>query len=188
MIRHRGIGHTGDAMVRYVHFELRAAIGAAAALAVTAVVLCAVRGLPELSGTWLLPFAAVTVVVALWAGVRSSRLKVVGRARTYEAAVPLENPPAGGDTLRRRPFSPKAFAGFLAVALTLSLFWDPVVTLVLWWMALDWLSDGLVAARWERRNGVLLWRSDSRDEPWQLAYSPVSPRPPTRTATGAPPG
>jgi hypothetical protein len=174
-------------MVRYIHVELRAAIGAAAALVVTAVVLGVVRGLPDASDRWWWPYVAVACLVALWVPVRASRLKAVGRARTYEAAVPLEEPPAGGDTLHRRPAGLGAFVGFLAVSLPLSLLWDPVVTLFLTWMMLDWLSDALVAARWERRHGVLLWQGIDEDHPWKFAYSRVSPPPPTRTATDVPP-
>jgi hypothetical protein len=175
-------------MVRYVHFELRAAIAAAAALAVTAVVLCAVHGLPELPGTWWRPVAVVVVVVALWTPVKASRLRWVGRARAYEAAVPLADPPTGDDSLRRRPLSPRVFVGFLGVSVTLSLLWEPFVTLVVMWQGLSWLSEGLIAARWERRHGVLLWQGHDEDEPWQLSCSPLSPRPPTRTATDAPAG
>ncbi|MGW0337964.1 hypothetical protein ACWD0J_40340 [Streptomyces sp. NPDC003011] len=175
-------------MGRYVHDEVRAAIAAAAALSVTAAVLCAVRGFPELSGRWWLPHAVLIAVVALWTPVKASRLRWVGRARAYEAAVPLADPPAGGDSLRRRPVRLTVFAGFLAAALAVSLLWEPALTLLLGWRALSWLTESLVAARWERRHGVLLWQGHDEDDPWKLACSPVSPTPPTRTATGAPPG
>jgi hypothetical protein len=175
-------------MSRYVHDELRAAIAAAAALAVTAVVLYAVRGLPEPSGRWWLPCAVLVVVVGLWAPVKASRLRWVGRAREYEAAVPLAGPPPEGDSLRRRPVRPRVFAGFLVLSLAVSLLWEPALVLLLVWRALSWLTDSLVAARWERRHGVLLWRGHDEDDPGKLSCSPVSGPPPTRTATGAPPG
>ncbi|MCT9081683.1 hypothetical protein [Streptomyces fulvoviolaceus] len=178
-------------MFRYVHLELKAAFAAAAALIVTLAVLFVVRGSPVLADAWWLSVVAMVVVAALWTGLQASRSKWGGKARDFEAAVPREDPqgvlPAGRGRLLHRPFRWVLFLTLLAVSLPLS-FWHSNLALVQLWLTLYWLSGALAAARWERRNGVLLWQGHDRNDPLKLSYTPVSPPPPTRTATDAPPG
>ncbi|WP_446041975.1 hypothetical protein [Streptomyces sp. SID1121] len=70
----------------------------------------------------------------------------------------------------------------LVAALVLS----PWLSLIPLWLSLDWLVRAGVAARWEKRNAVLLWRGHVPARPWELSYSPLRP-PPTRPTTDGPP-
>ncbi|MER5226158.1 hypothetical protein [Streptomyces flaveus] len=182
-------------MIRYVHFELRLAITALAALVVTVVVLLAVRGLSAWPDPWLWygPPAVMAAVLVLWTPLRMSRLKGFSMVLEFEQAVPREDPrgvlPTDGGRLFRGPFRPFLhFAlALVAIALIPSLFWDPYLVFGQLYLAVDWLCKGLVIAHWERRHGVLLWHGHDRNDPHKLSYTPVIRRPPTQTATDAPP-
>ena len=176
------------AMVRYVHGELTVGLALLAATGVGVAVAVGVRDTSPLTGG-LVGRVAVFVVVLLTLAtlVRGTRLKWVGEVPEFEAAVPV----TGADpALRRRPFGPFGLGRlslFLVPSVAVGLLGVTWVLLVPLAMALDWLAKAAVGARWERGHGRLLWLGHDREHPWRLSYSPVSPPPPTRTATDAPP-
>ncbi|MFG2940839.1 hypothetical protein [Streptomyces sp. NPDC048282] len=59
----------------------------------------------------------------------------------------------------------------LVPALVMGLALSPWLTLVHLPMALDWLIRAGIAACWEKKHGVLLWRGHVPDGPWELSYS-----------------
>ncbi|GGQ06173.1 hypothetical protein GCM10010279_11820 [Streptomyces mutabilis] len=71
--------------------------------------------------------------------------------------------------------------------LTAALVWGPWLALLPPASAAHRGMQALLVTVRERRNGRLLWRRPTMGAVG-LATSPLSPRPPTRTATGAPPG
>jgi hypothetical protein len=172
-------------MVRYVHTELTAAL---ALLAGTGMGVAVAAGVHDTSVLRAGPVGKVAVFAVVFLTlvtlVRGTRLKWVGETANFEAAEPLPGPqPAAA----RRPFGLGRLLLFLVPNLVVGVLgftWVLVVPLV---MALDWLAKAAVGARWERRHGRLLWLGHDREEPLRLSYSPVSPPPPTRTATDAPP-
>ncbi|MFF6915793.1 hypothetical protein [Streptomyces sp. NPDC012466] len=175
-------------MDRYVHVELRGAVSAFTGTAIAAAVFTGVRGhLPIRPHGLPLVIGIGLAFVAASALLRRSRLKGFGVVREFDTAPFVEDtgatPPAAV-SLRRRPFSPGILAFSLVFALLVALLAEPSLLVVPPWLASDWLAHALVAARWERGNGLVLWRGHIPDEPWRLS---VSRRPPTRTATGAPP-
>lgn len=182
-------------MIRYVHYEFRMAIAAWAALALTTGVVLGVRGPSSLPDTWWSSMAVFAVVMVLWVPLRASRIKGFGLVRELEKAEPRTEPygtwPTDGFSLLQR----RLLRGVLVLALVLvalvlpvSLWWEPWLIVGQLLLALDWTGHGLVAARWERRRGVLLWMGRQGRDPSEYYYTPVSSRPPTRTATDAPPG
>jgi hypothetical protein len=173
-------------MDRYVHHQLRAVVSILAAAAVAAAVVGVVRGFPPPKMNGLLLAALLLVLVVVSTLLKATRIKWVSEVRDFEAAVPLEDTDVVLPTnrfLRDQPFSPKLFVLYLVS--TVLMFWEPWVVLIPLGSALDWLGQAAVAARWERRHGKVVWRGRVRSSPWELS---VSPRPPTRTATDAPPG
>nr|WTB30354.1 hypothetical protein OG781_13450 [Streptomyces sp. NBC_00830] len=164
---------------------------AVCACLVSAPVAFGVRGIPA-----VVVDAVGTVVVLLIVGgnvlfgtLLASRTKW-GDVRTFEEAVPLDDP----ETLRPADYSlrhnlvDKRFLPVLLVpALVMGLTLSPWLSLIPLWLSLDWLIRAGIAARWEKKNAVLLWRGHVPDRPWELSYSPVRPSPPTRTATDTPP-
>ncbi|GGW90693.1 hypothetical protein [Streptomyces lomondensis] len=175
-------------MDRLVHHELRAVFSvlAATAVALTASVLFHGFSPPSDTGRLALYAAGVLALLLVWTLLRASRLRWFSEVRNFEKAVPVEDidPPGAAERLlRHRPFSPRLFVGYVLGAVPLAL-WQPLTTGIFLWSALDWLSEAAVAAHWERRNGLLLWRGRVDSRPWELS---VSRRPPTRTATGAQP-
>lgn len=175
-------------MDRYVHAELRDASSAFTGTVVSMAVFAWVGGhLPIRPHGLPLVIGIGLAYVAASALLRGSWLKRFSSVREFDAAPRLEDtgaaPPAGV-SLRRRPFNPGVLGFTVAFALPVALFWEPVLIVVPPRLASDWPARALVAARWERRNGLVLWRGHDPDEPGRLS---VSRRPPTRTATGAPP-
>jgi hypothetical protein len=172
-------------MGRYVHMELWAALAVLTGTAVGVAAGAGLREEPPVRGDAVGAVAAVAlgflVVAVLF---RTSRLKWVGEVREFEAAVPQPDP---RPTTRSRSYGVRLLALFVPAALFASFFADTGVALVPLVMALDWLAKAVAGARWERANGRVLWRGGFREEPWRLSYSTLSPRPGTRTATGAPP-
>ncbi|MCD9876280.1 hypothetical protein [Streptomyces guryensis] len=119
---------------------------------------------------------AFLVIAAL---VRSTRF---GHRRDFESAGPLPDPglaSGGGETAVRSVFLFVLAAGLVYV-------WSDIWVFVLL-VASDYLAKAAVGGLWQRRHGKLLWRVSDEDGERQLAYSPLTPPPPTRTATDAPP-
>ncbi|WP_461063283.1 hypothetical protein [Streptomyces pseudoechinosporeus] len=176
---------TGDAMDRYVHHELRSAfavLAVAACLAVTGIV----RGFPPLKADWLWILVVLPLGIAVFTLLKASRLKGVSEVRNFEAAVRVEDTDVvlpTKDFLHNQPVNLGLFAFFLVFLLPMS-FWEPWVIVVPVGWALDWLGKAALAAYWERRHGLLVWRGPVPGHPGNLL---VSPRQPTRTATDAPP-
>ncbi|AVH57539.1 MULTISPECIES: hypothetical protein [Streptomyces] len=164
---------------------------AVCACVVSAPVAFGVRGIPAVvdDAVWkvILLMLGCNVLFGL---LEASRLKWVSEVRTFEEAVPLDDPeilrPA--DYSLRHNLVDKGFLTVLLVpALVMGLTLSPWLSLTPLWMSLDWLMRAGIAARWEKRNAVLLWRGHVPGSPWELSYSPVRPSPPTRTATDTPP-
>ncbi|MDN0195170.1 hypothetical protein [Streptomyces sp. S.PNR 29] len=176
------------AMVRYVHDELRDVFSALAASAVNVAVMVSVRGFSPVRPSGLALLAGLALAfLAVYTLLRSSRLKWFSGVKQFEAAVPVEDTDAAlptGDSLRRHPIGLRLFAACVAMTLPLALLWDSWMAVFPLWPALAWLGRAVVCARWERRHGRLVWRGHLPEEPWELS---VSRRPPTRTATDAPP-
>lgn len=175
-------------MHRQVHDQLGCAAASVAAAGVSLAVTTWVHDAPDVRVSDVVLAAALAT---LWTLLKSTRLKGIGMVRDLDATqpVPVPDTPAPTGSSPRRPlFQPRVLVPYLVAALGLSLWWDP------WWSLLplvgaaDWLSDAAVTARWERGHGRLLWRDVDPDEPGRLGYTTVTPRPPTRTATDAPPG
>ncbi|MEU6348961.1 hypothetical protein ABZ896_06505 [Streptomyces sp. NPDC047072] len=182
-------------MIRYVHHELRMAIAAWCALAITTAVVFAVRGSSLLRESWWDTFGMVAAVLVLCLALRATRVPVLGMVRELETALPRHVPYGYWPTDRFTLLQPQfhgamlAFAAApVAVVLPVSLLWEPYLIAGLLYMFLDPLSRGLVGARHERRHGVLLWLGRKGRDPAEYYYTPVTPRPPTRTATDGPPG
>ncbi|MFI9175652.1 hypothetical protein [Streptomyces lincolnensis] len=171
-------------MVRQVHDQLGCALSSVAAAAVGLAVAAAVRDAPRPSPG---DYVVALIVTAVWALLKSTRLKGIGMLTGLDATPPLPEPAPAVAPPRRSLVQVRVFVPYLAVGLALVLLFDP------WWALLpligaaDWLTDALVTSLWERRHGRLLWREHTPDEPGRLAHTPLSgPRPP-RTATDAPP-
>ncbi|WP_043676905.1 hypothetical protein [Streptomyces xylophagus] len=174
---------TGDAMVRYVHSELTAALALLAGTGMGAAVAVGVHDSSVLRAGSVGRAAIFAVVfLTLVTLVRGTRLKWVGEVANFEAALPL---PSAAPA--QRPFGLGRLLLFLLPNLVVGVLGFTWVLLVPLAMALDWLAKAAVGARWERGNGRLLWLGQNREEPMRLSYSPISPPPPTRTATDAPP-
>ncbi|MDT9697849.1 hypothetical protein [Streptomyces sp. P17] len=168
-------------MDRYVHHELRSVFSALAVAAVCVPVTGVARGaLVSASGLplFLLGLIAFATVFTL---LQSTRIKWLSEVLDFEAAVPLEEPPAE-TPLRRRPVNPWLFTMMTAATLGFAFALDPAAALFPLWLALAWLGQAYLAVNWERRHGKTLWRGHDPDKPWRLS---VSPRPLPRTATGA---
>ena len=169
-------------MGRYVHQELLAALAMLAGIAVGVAVAVGVRDEESIRGGGLAVTAALAVAfLVVSALLRSSRLKWVGEVREFEAAAPKP----GADAMPRDRVHYVRMAGLFALAAVFTSYLGDAVAVPLV-MGLDWLTKGVVGARWERENGRVLWRGYNRDEPWKLSYSPVSPTRATRTATDGP--
>jgi hypothetical protein len=171
-------------MIRQVHDQLGCALSSVAAAAVGLAVAAAVRDAPSPSPG---DYVVALIVTAVWALLKSTRLKGIGMLTGLDATPPLPEPAPDVASPLRGLVQVRVFVPYLAVGLALALLFDP------WWALLpligaaDWLTDALVTARWEHRHGRLLWRDHTPGEPGRLAHTPLSgPRPP-RTATDAPP-
>jgi hypothetical protein len=181
-------------VIRYINHEFRAAVPAWIAVVCAMGVFLAVRGNAGLPDWWWRTVSLIVAVQALWLRLRGTRLRFFSTARYFDEALPRPVPYGTWSTdhwgVFHRPRSPFAVRPLvlMALVLPLSLFWEPYPILGLLWVALDWTSLGLVAARWEFENRALLWLGRQGRDPAEYYYTPVSPRPPTRTATDAPPG
>ncbi|MFF3448496.1 hypothetical protein ACFYXJ_15360 [Streptomyces sp. NPDC002667] len=169
-------------MVRYVHHQLATIVEVGIAIAVTAPVVLAVRGLPHLDSGIVLPLLAGLGASALFGLMTvSTRSRwLTGEKGDFESAVPLAEPetmvPAPRESMRR------SFAGHFVVfvaltSLAFGLLWAPWA--VGW--GLYFVPERLVKAVyvffWERRHGVLLWYGKVDEQPLgerQFLYS--SPR------------
>jgi hypothetical protein len=172
-------------MLRYVHSELTAALALLAGIAMGAAVAVGVHDSSVLRAGSVGRAAVFAVVfLTLVTLVRGTRLKWVGEVANFEGAVPL---PGAAPAPAQRPFGLGRLLLFLLPNLVVGVLGFTWVLLVPLAMALDWLAKAAVGARWERGNGRLLWLGQDTEDPMRLSYSPVSPPPPTRTATDAPP-
>ncbi|MFF2848784.1 hypothetical protein ACFVT5_21020 [Streptomyces sp. NPDC058001] len=160
---------------------------AVCASAISAVVAFVVRGFPAADddgGRWVLLFLVGSCALGGLLGV--SRLPHLSELRMFEAAVPLNDPEAvlpRDDTVRRHLVDVQILLIFLVPSLGLALFWSPWAVLYPLPLAAEWLVRTGVAARWERRHGLLLWRGDLKEQPLgkgQMLYSSVGPGTPTR--------
>ncbi|MFF3311650.1 hypothetical protein [Streptomyces sp. NPDC002952] len=94
--------------------------------------------------------------------------------RDFEHALPLENPEVlPADHTRHVPVRGSLVAVPVVPALAMGLAWNPWLSLTPMSMALDCLVRGCVAARFERKRRVLLWRGQVEDRPWELSWSPA---------------
>lgn len=171
-------------MDRKLYHETRSTGTALAAAAVCVVVTSAVHGIPPLPGWDTRRFLwALLGFLALWA-LGESALEVRRFGRAAPLADGVELPP---DTpLRGRLFLPGLFPVLALTSLVPALVWEPwFAVLPLTWVV-DWGLQAVVIAVWERRTGRLLWRRSTMGNVG-LVTSPVSGRPPTRSATGGPP-
>ncbi len=171
-------------MDRSLYHETRSTGAALAATAVCALAGGAVHGFEPLPAgdvrrfsVWLLGLVVLSVLVEL-----------VVDVRRFRKAVPLADDagPPPDEPLRGRLFLPGLFAFMALPTLVAALVWGPWLALLPLASAAQWGAQALVIAVWERRNGRLLWRKPTMGDVG-LATSPLSPRPPTRTANGAPP-
>ncbi|MFG2965771.1 hypothetical protein ACGFZS_21040 [Streptomyces sp. NPDC048288] len=162
-------------MTRYVHHQLMGAAMAVCACVISAPVVFGVRGIPAVDddALWLVPLGVFGSIV-FFGILGATRLKVVGEVRLFEAAVPLEDPgmirPVDR-SFRHNLVSTSFLCSLLLPALVMGLALSPWLTLVHLPLALDWLIRAGIAARWEKRHGVLLWRGYVPDRPWELSYS-----------------
>ncbi|MGC9442705.1 hypothetical protein [Streptomyces sp. WG5] len=170
-------------MDRSLYHETRSTGAALAATAVCAVAGGAVHGfeLPPAGDTRRVFLALLALMVL------SMLVELVVDVRRFRKAVPLADDvePPPDERLRERLFLPGLFAFIVVPTTAAALAWG-------WWVALfpltsaaEWGTQAVVITVWERRNGLLLWRKFTMGNVG-LATSPLSPRPPTRNATGAP--
>ncbi|MGW1746042.1 hypothetical protein ACWCRD_10595 [Streptomyces sp. NPDC002092] len=170
-------------MVRYVRHELASGAAKLAGILAGTAVAVGTRESRQWSAADTANAAIVAVVAVAFlvvaALVRSTRF---GHRRDFESAGPLpeaDRASAGGETVGRSVFLFVLAAGLVYVSSDIWVF----VLLV----ASDYLAKAAVGGLWQRRHGKLLWQVSDEDGERQLAYSPLSPPPPTRTATDAPP-
>ncbi|MDV9174343.1 hypothetical protein R6V09_30075 [Streptomyces sp. W16] len=174
-------------MVRFVHHELMASVAWLTGIMVGVTAAVVVRGSGPVRGDTVAQAVALVIgLFVLFTLVHASGLKHVSHKRDFETAVALPSDvrlPSNSPLylLLRLPYpllflAPGVFAFFLGND---SLFMALLAT--------EWLGSAAVAVWWEHRHGRLVWRGYVHNEPWRLAYSPLSPPPPTRTATDAPP-
>lgn len=176
-------------MDRKLYHETRSTGTALAAVVVCVVVTGTVHGIPPLPGwdTQRFLWALLGFLALCAAG--ESALEVRRFRRAAPLADDVELPP--DPSLRRRLFLPGLFPVLALTSLVPALVWEPwCAVLPLAWVV-DWGLQAVVIAVWERRTGLLLWRRSTMGNVGlvtsRLVASPVSGRPPTRSATGGPP-
>lgn len=178
-------------MDRLVHHELRASLAALLAFVISAVAVAVVRGIPTVprAGRAVLYVGGFLAILVVYTLLKATRVKGLSEVREFEAAVPADPDRAlpAEDFWHDRPVSPRMFWLILVPTLAVTLLWEPWFLLFPLGSALDWAGQAALVARWERRHGRVLWRGHVGSRPWELSYSPLSPPPPARTATGAPP-
>ncbi|MGW9135316.1 hypothetical protein [Streptomyces sp. NPDC055681] len=176
----------GDAaVIRFVYKQL--AYAAAGVLAgVTALgVTVAVKGGLRMDYPWE-GFAAIFAWTVLMGFVSTSKLKKLGDVPLFEAAVPIADPatvlsvPARARARRSLGgFFGAMFAPSFVVVTVLALF-EPMVALLSCIFAVEPLMRAERAARWERRQGVVLWQGhvEQEQQPADTGQPPVfiSPR------------
>ncbi|MFI8949243.1 hypothetical protein ACIGO6_22325 [Streptomyces sp. NPDC053750] len=165
---------------RSLDHETRSTGSALAAAALCAAAGGAAHGFPPLPPADVRRFlVALLGILAL-----TVFLELVVDVRRFGRAVPLADdvalPPERRP--RERLFLPGLFGVVVVPTLVATLVWGSWVALLPLVLVAQWGAQALAVALWERRNGRVLWRA-----PGGPVTSPVSPRPPTRTATGAPP-
>ncbi|WP_031477490.1 hypothetical protein [Streptomyces bicolor] len=175
-------------MDRLLHHELRAAFSVLASTAVSVTVAFLVRGFPSVEPRTLGFFALLLAWLVVWNLLKMTRIKGFSEVRRFEKAVSVEDTRAvlpAHASLRDSWFSRGLFFRYFVPTLPVAVFWWPWVAVFPLMSALDWLGEAATVARWERGNGLLLWRGHVESRPWELS---VSRRRPTRTASDAPPG
>lgn len=179
-------------MVRYVHHRLISVVEAGVAVAVTAPVAFAVRGLPRVEGDHMLLVLSLACLSAcLGMPAVPTRLTwLEGEKRDFENAVPLADPEAVLPTPResmRRSFQ-RGFVAFVALpSLIPGLFWGPWATGLMFLFVSERIGKGVSVYFWERRHGVLLWYGGVEEQPLEkgqfLYSSPRSATPPVTSLT-----
>ncbi|MFD5778685.1 hypothetical protein ACFVWX_08620 [Streptomyces sp. NPDC058220] len=170
-------------MVRYVHHQLTGVTTAVCASAVGTLVAFSVRGIPaEDDSHGRLVVLFLFGLGALGALFAASPVPGIGEVRTFKAAMPLNDPeavlPSGNAPVRQRLFSWPFLLMLLVPSLIAALFWSPWAALYPLPLSVEWLTRACVAARWERRHGLLLWRGEVAEQPLgkgQLLYTSVRP-------------
>lgn len=169
-------------MIRYVHHQLMGVAMAWCACVVSAPVAFGVRGLSAAGGEVALIVGMGSVIGSVFFGMlAASRLKWVGEISVFEEAVALNDPEAlrpAEYSLRHHLPNKGLFFVLLVPSLATGLALTPWLSLIPLWLSLDWLIRAGVAARWEKKNAVLLWRGQVPNSPWELSYSPLGPPPP----------
>ncbi|MEV0039516.1 hypothetical protein [Streptomyces sp. NPDC050804] len=174
-------------MVRYIHHQLMGVTMAVCASVISAPVAFGVRGIPAADDTsGRLGFLFLLSACVCGALVGATRFTPISEVRTFETAVPLNDPEAvlpGDDTVRHHLVDRSSLLLFFVPSLLGALFWSPWAALYPLPLSAEWLVRAGVAARWERRHGLLLWRGEVKEQPLgkgKLLYSSVRPESPTR--------
>ncbi|MFD3652219.1 hypothetical protein [Streptomyces sp. NPDC058620] len=176
-------------MIRYVHHQLSGVATAVCASAVGAPLAFGVQGVMPVVGETVRTVVLILLGCSVLCGLlEASRLKWISVVRDFDEAVPLKDPEAVlpadysvGRLLVNWGFLPV----MLVPALVMGLALDPWLSLTPLAMALDWLMRAGIAARWEKRKAVLLWREYIQSRPWELSYSPPTPPSTRRAVTSA---
>ncbi|WP_427920500.1 hypothetical protein [Streptomyces sp. cg40] len=166
-----------------MHHELGSGLGWLSGYLVGAGVSVAVHGGLPVSVDTAAESVAITIGVFLvLALLHASGLRWVSMNRHFRAAGPL---PSDVQIPRSTPWSGPVIIVFLPPCV-MTYFWlaDSLFLLLL---PVDSLALAAAAFWWERRHSRLIWQGPFKNNKHQLAYSPLSPPPPTRTATDAPP-
>lgn len=158
-----GVGHRGNAVVRYVHYEVTCGILAVCATAVSAGVVFGLEGAPETPRGVGPAIALGLLALACAAGFGTltvSRLRWFGEGRDFDSAVALEETGAVLPAPRkeyRDCVNVYLFVAMVASALGGGLLWGRTPALWPLLFAAAWLARGWQVARWERCHGLLLW-------------------------------
>lgn len=175
-------------MIRFLYKQLAYAavlmLSGATALGVAVAVKGGLRMYP-----WevLAAFFAWQVLMGL---VSTSRLKKLGDVPLFEAAVPIADP-ATALSVPARARARRSLGGFYGamfafsfVVVTVLALFEPTAALLCCMVAVDPLMRAERTARWERRQGVLLWQGHVKQDqqPVDTGQAPVftSPRRPGR--------
>ncbi|MFJ7947119.1 hypothetical protein ACIQ6K_26220 [Streptomyces sp. NPDC096354] len=184
-------------MIRFVYKQLAYAVVLILSGVIALGVAVAVKGGFRMYAWELLAtFFACQVLMGF---VSTSRLKKLGDIPTFEAAVPIADPatalsaPVRARARRSLGGSYGAMFALSIVVVTVLALFEPIAALLNCTLAVDPLMRAERAARWERRQGVLLWQGhvEQDQRPADTGQAPVftSPRRAGRAgAVGAPSG